>query len=342
MEKRVLDVRNLSVSFSSFGETTNIVHDINFHINEAETVGIVGESGCGKSMTAMAIMQLIQRPPGVIEGEILLEGKNLLDLPEREMRKIRGNQISMIFQEPMTSLNPVLTVGHQLMEVFRIHQNMSRAQAKQAAIDVLRMVKIAMPEQRINSYPYEMSGGMRQRVMIAMALACKPKLLIADEPTTALDVTIQAQILDLIKAIQKKYDTALIMITHDLGVVANIADDIAVMYAGKIVEYGSAEDIFEHPAHPYTWGVLQSIPPEDTSDREPLHPILGSPPDLFDPPKGCPFAARCPHTMKVCNQMYPPACAREGENHYASCWLYHQKAAPVVNPITGQEVVKNG
>lgn len=320
MEKRVLDVRNLSVSFSSFGETTNIVHDINFHINEAETVGIVGESGCGKSMTAMAIMQLIQRPPGVIEGEILLEGKNLLDLLEREMRKIRGNQISMIFQEPMTSLNPVLTVGHQLMEVFRIHQNMSRAQAKQAAIDVLRMVKIAMPEQRINSYPYEMSGGMRQRVMIAMALACKPKLLIADEPTTALDVTIQAQILDLLRSINEKLGTSIILITHDLGVVASMVDTVAVMYCGHIVEKADVRTIFQHPLHPYTEGLLRSIPHMDDSQGD-LATIEGSVPSIYHMPEGCAFHNRCACCRKICTQKQPPLLTLDGE-HTVQCWKY--------------------
>ena len=324
MEKRVLDVRSLSVSFSSFGETTNIVHDINFHINEAETVGIVGESGCGKSMTAMAIMQLIQRPPGVIEGEILLEGKNLLELPEREMRKIRGNRISMIFQEPMTSLNPVLTVGHQLMEVFRIHQNMGRAQAKQAAIDVLRMVKIAMPEQRINSYPYEMSGGMRQRVMIAMALACKPKLLIADEPTTALDVTIQAQILNLIKELNHKLDMTTILITHDLGVVATLCDKVAVMYGGLIMEDASADDIFYHPQHPYTMGLIDSIPRVTGGEKQRPKPIPGTPPNLINPPKGCPFSARCPYCMNVCQEEMPPYFT-DGE-HRTMCWLLDDEA----------------
>lgn len=332
MEKRVLDVRNLSVSFSSFGETTNIVHDINFHINEAETVGIVGESGCGKSMTAMAIMQLIQRPPGVIEGEILLEGKNLLDLPEREMRKIRGNQISMIFQEPMTSLNPVLTVGHQLMEVFRIHQNMSRAQAKQAAIDVLRMVKIAMPEQRINSYPYEMSGGMRQRVMIAMALGNKPDLLIADEPTTALDVTIQDQILKQLRGLQREFGTSIIFITHDLGVVAELCTRVIVMYGGLVMEEARIDDIFENPKHPYTLGLLASIPKLEQDKGQRLSPIPGSPPDMTNPPAGCPFAPRCPYARNICAAECPEFIEVE-EGHRSRCWLLDPEAPSDHNPF---------
>ena len=319
MEKRVLDVRNLSVSFSSFGETTNIVHDINFHINEAETVGIVGESGCGKSMTAMAIMQLIQRPPGVIEGEILLEGKNLLDLPEREMRKIRGNQISMIFQEPMTSLNPVLTVGHQLMEVFRIHQNMSRAQAKQAAIDVLRMVKIAMPEQRINSYPYEMSGGMRQRVMIAMALACKPKLLIADEPTTALDVTIQAQILELMRDLKEQVGSSIMLITHDLGVVSEVCSRVVIFYCGQVVEEAPADELFKQPLHPYTEGLLHSLPVRGSTET--LYVVPGSVPSPGERPQGCVFHPRCQYATERC-RCEAPAFTQVSETHAVKCWRH--------------------
>ena len=319
MEKRVLDVRNLSVSFSSFGETTNIVHDINFHINEAETVGIVGESGCGKSMTAMAIMQLIQRPPGVIEGEILLEGKNLLDLPEREMRKIRGNQISMIFQEPMTSLNPVLTVGHQLMEVSRIHQNMSRAQAKQAAIDVLRMVKIAMPEQRINSYPYEMSGGMRQRVMIAMALACKPKLLIADEPTTALDVTIQAQILELMRDLKEQVGSSIMLITHDLGVVSEVCSRVVIFYCGQVVEEAPADELFKQPLHPYTEGLLRSLPVRGSTEK--LYVIPGTVPSPGKLPQGCVFHPRCQYATERC-RCEAPAFTQVSETHAVKCWRH--------------------
>ncbi len=340
----LLDVKNLTFSFRTYAGEVQAVRGVSFSLERGRSLGLVGESGCGKSVTAKSIVRLNpEAPKGIYKGgEVLFDGKDLMKASNREMEKVRAQEIRMIFQDPMTSLNPTMTVGKQIMEGVLKSGVKDKSEAKKIVLETLALAGIPSPEDRFKQYPHEFSGGMRQRAMIALAMAVNPKLLIADEPTTALDVTIQAQILDLIKAIQKKYDTALIMITHDLGVVANIADDIAVMYAGKIVEYGSAEDIFEHPAHPYTWGVLQSIPPEDTSDREPLHPILGSPPDLFDPPKGCPFAARCPHTMKVCNQMYPPACAREGENHYASCWLYHQKAAPVVNPITGQEVVKNG
>lgn len=339
--EELLKISDLSVEFKTERATVHALNGLNLTIYKGESLGLVGEAGAGKTTAALSILNLLPKPAGRFTGgNITYCGKSVFEMREKELENLRGNKISMIFQNPLTALNPVFTVGEQIAMVLRKHAGMNNKQAKARASELLEMVGIM--GNRIKDYPNQFSGGMRQRVGIAAGLACNPELLIADEPTTALDVTIQAQILELMKQLQQKLGMAIIMITHDLGVVANIADDIAVMYAGKIVEYGSAEDIFEHPAHPYTWGVLQSIPPEDTSDREPLHPILGSPPDLFDPPKGCPFAARCPHTMKVCNQMYPPACAREGENHYASCWLYHQKAAPVVNPITGQEVVKNG
>ena len=291
MENRVLDVRNLSVSFSSFGETTNIVRDVSFHINEAETVGIVGESGCGKSMTAMAIM----------------------------MRKIRGNQISMIFQEPMTSLNPVFTVGHQLMEVFRIHQNMNPARAKQAAIDVLRMVKIAMPEQRVDSYPYEMSGGMRQRVMIAMALACKPKLLIADEPTTALDVTIQAQILELMRELKEKVGSSIMLITHDLGVVSEVCSRVVIFYCGQVVEEAPASELFQNPLHPYTEGLLHSLPVRGSTEKQ--YVIPGSVPSPGKLPQGCVFHPRCKYATERC-RCEPPPYIQTSEGHSVKCWRH--------------------
>ena len=343
MKKVVLDVKDLHVSFDTYAGEVKAVRGVTFNLHEGEVLAIVGESGCGKSVSAQTIMKLNPMPPARIpQGEVHLGEHDIVNASEKEMQQLRGKEVSMIFQDPMTCLNPTKTVGKQIVEAIRHHRKLSAKEAKAEAIKYLKLVNIPNAEERARQYPHEFSGGMRQRAMIALAMAVNPKLLIADEPTTALDVTIQAQILDLIKDIQKKYDTSIIMITHDLGVVANIADNIAVMYAGKIMEYGAAEDIFEHPAHPYTWGVLQSIPPEDTSDRKPLHPILGTPPDLFNPPAGCPFAARCPHAMKVCNQLYPPTCAQEGEGHYASCWLYHKKAMPAVNPITGQEVVRNG
>ena len=342
-ENTLLDVKDLTFSFNTYAGEVQAVRGVSFSLEKGKSLGLVGESGCGKSVTAKSIIGLNpSKPSGMLKkGEIWFDGRDLAKLPEKEMQKVRAQDIRMIFQDPMTSLNPTMTIGKQIVEGILKYGDKSKEEAKKIALDTLAMAGIPSPEHRFKQYPHEFSGGMRQRAMIALAMAVNPKLLIADEPTTALDVTIQAQILDLIKNIQKQYDTSVIMITHDLGVVANIAHDIAVMYAGKIMEYGSAEDIFYHPAHPYTWGVLQSIPPEDTSNREPLHPILGTPPDLFNPPVGCPFAARCPYAMKACTSMYPPAYDQEGEKHFASCWLYHKKAAKVTNPITGQEVAKH-
>ena len=338
----LLDVRELTFSFRTYAGEVQAVRGVSFLLKKGRSLGLVGESGCGKSVTAKSIVRLNpEKPRGLYKrGQVLFEGRDLMALPEKEMRKVRAQDIRMIFQDPMTSLNPTMTVGRQIVEGIMKYGSKSKAEAKKTALETLALAGIPSPEDRFKQYPHEFSGGMRQRAMIALAMAVNPKLLIADEPTTALDVTIQAQILDLIKDIQKTYGTALIMITHDLGVVANIADEIAGMYAGKIVEYGAAEDIFARPGHPYTWGVLQSIPPEDTSDRRPLHPILGSPPDLFNPPAGCPFAARCPYAMRACGQLYPRTYGLEGEGHWCSCWLYHAKAMDAVNPITGQGVLK--
>lgn len=319
MEHKILDVKNLSVGFSSFGESVSIVRDVSFHINEAETVGIVGESGCGKSMTAMAIMQLIKRPPGVITGEIDLDGKNLLSLSEKEMRDVRGNEISMIFQEPMTSLNPVLTVGKQLMEVFMTHQGMDRKQAWDASVEALRLVKIAMPEERMKSYPHEMSGGMRQRVMIAMALSCRPKLLIADEPTTALDVTIQAQILKLMRELADEVKTSVMLITHDLGVVSEVCSRAVIFYCGQIVEEAKVEDLFKNPLHPYTEGLLKSLPKRGTNER--LHVIPGSVPSPGHLPQGCVFNPRCPYATDKC-RTEDPSYMQMGSGHCVKCWRY--------------------
>ena len=319
MEHKILDVKNLSVGFSSFGESVSIVRDVSFHINEAETVGIVGESGCGKSMTAMAIMQLIKRPPGVITGEIDLDGKNLLSLSEKEMRDVRGNEISMIFQEPMTSLNPVLTVGKQLMEVFMTHQGMDRKQAWDASVEALRLVKIDMPEERMKSYPHEMSGGMRQRVMIAMALSCRPKLLIADEPTTALDVTIQAQILKLMRELADEVKTSVMLITHDLGVVSEVCSRAVIFYCGQIVEEAKVEDLFKNPLHPYTEGLLKSLPKRGTNER--LHVIPGSVPSPGHLPQGCVFNPRCPYATDKC-RTEDPSYMQMGSGHCVKCWRY--------------------
>lgn len=339
----LLDVQELSFSFNTYAGEIQAVRGVSFHIERGKCLGLVGESGCGKSVTAKSIVGLNpEKPTGILKnGKILFNGREITSLSDKEMQKVRAQEIRMIFQDPMTSLNPTMTIGKQIVEGIRKYGHKTKEEARKIALETLELAGIPSPLDRFKQYPHEFSGGMRQRAMIALAMAVNPKLLIADEPTTALDVTIQAQILDLIKDIQKKCNTSIIMITHDLGVVANMADEIAVMYAGKIMEYGAVEDIFEFPSHPYTWGVLESIPPEDTTDRKPLNPILGTPPDLLNPPKGCPFAARCPYTMKICSKMAPPAFQQKGENHKASCWLYHHKSVQAVNPLTGQEVKKH-
>lgn len=338
--KSLLNVEELAFSFHTYAGEVQAVRGVSFCLEKGQTLGIVGESGCGKSVTAKSLIRLNpEKPSGEFKtGKILFEGKDLTKLSEKEMQKIRASQIRMIFQDPMTSLNPTMTVGKQIEEGILKSDKISKEEAKRKTIETLALAGIPSPEERYQQFPHEFSGGMRQRAMIALAMAVNPKLLIADEPTTALDVTTQAQILNLIKKIQKEYDTAIIMITHDLGVVSNIADNIAVMYAGKIVEYGKAEDIFEYPSHPYTWGVMQSIPPEDISNKEPLKPILGSPPDLLNPPKGCAFAARCPYAMNVCRQMLPEETKVKGEGHKTACWLYDERAVKVTNPLTGQGV----
>lgn len=324
MEK-VLSVKNLHVSFTTYGGEVQAVRGVTFDLHKGETIAIVGESGCGKSITAKSIMGLIPAPPGKItDGSILFKGKDLVKLPDKEMRKIRGANISMIFQDPMTALNPTLTVGNQIMEGIIQHKKISRAEAKKKALEMLDLVGIPSPESRLKQYPHQFSGGMRQRIMIALALVCDPEVLIADEPTTALDVTIQAQILDLFRDIQKKTGVSIILITHDLGVVAQVADRIAVMYAGKVVETGTRRDIFYSPQHPYTKGLLNSVPRLDQEGGE-LIPIKGTPPDLFAPPIGCAFAARCGYAMEVCERVYPLETKRNDE-HFVHCWLQDRRA----------------
>lgn len=284
---RLLEVKDLAISFKTYGGEVQAIRGVNFHLDKGETLAIVGESGSGKSVTSQAIMKLIPMPPGYFKrGEILFEGKDLVPLSEKEMQNVRGKEIGMIFQDPMTSLNPTMKVGKQITEVLFKHEKISKEAAKKRAVELLELVGIPMPEKRVNQFPHEFSGGMRQRVVIAMALAANPKLLIADEPTTALDVTIQAQILELMKDLQKKIDTSIIFITHDLGVVANVADRVAVMYAGQIVETGTVDEIFYDPRHPYTWGLLASMPTLESSGEEELTAIPGTPPDLTNPPKG--------------------------------------------------------
>nr|WP_239544368.1 ABC transporter ATP-binding protein [Virgibacillus halotolerans] len=317
----VLEVKNLKVHLDTASGIVKAVDGVSFHVKAGETVGIVGESGSGKSVLAHSLMQLNPVPPATYpQGEIIFENRNLLDLKEKELRKIRGNEIAMIFQDPMSSLNPVFKIGNQLMEAIRTHQSMSRQNAEEKALELLKDVGIPDPKSRLNDYPHQFSGGMRQRVLIAIALACQPKLLIADEPTTALDVTIQAQILELMKDIQKKYGTAIIIITHDLGVVAQLADRVLVMYSGRIVEEGITGDIFYHTSMPYTWSLLRSLPRLDSDIHQRLKSIQGQPPNLVDPPKGCNFSPRCPFVTEQCLEVDPSLVDR-GNGHRAACIL---------------------
>jgi oligopeptide transport system ATP-binding protein len=326
----IIEVKDLHVSFDTYAGEVKAVRGVSFSLVKGETLAIVGESGSGKSVTAKSMLNLIPTPPGKIKkGEILFEGKNIIPYSEKQMQKVRGSEISMIFQDPMTALNPTLTIGNQIMEGVLLHRSVTKAGARKRAIELLALVGIPNPEDRLNQYPHQFSGGMRQRVVIAIALACDPKILIADEPTTALDVTIQAQILDLMKDIQKKLGTAIIIITHDLGVVANIADRVAVMYAGKIVETGNVDEIFYDPRHPYTWGLLGSMPSLDTGDTE-LLAIPGTPPDLVNPPKGDAFAARNNFAMKIDFELEPPMF-KISDTHYAATWLLHENA-PIIEP----------
>lgn len=319
MARKLLSVRNLKTSFFTHVGEVKAVRGISFDVNEGEVLGIVGESGSGKSVTSLSIMGLLQYPGRVVDGEILLNGEDILTYSKNQMRKVRGKEIAMIFQDPMTSLNPVYTIGNQIMEMILEHEKMSRREARARAIEMLKLVGIPAAEKRIDSYPHEFSGGMRQRVMIALALSCNPKLLIADEPTTALDVTIQAQILSLIKKLNRQFGMTTMLITHDLGVVATVCDKVAVMYGGLIMEYGTADEIFYHPRHPYTMGLLGSIPHVDGGEKRRLIPIDGTPPDLINPPKGCPFSTRCKYCMNVCTREQPPYFAED--KHRTMCWM---------------------
>jgi oligopeptide/dipeptide ABC transporter ATP-binding protein len=321
----LLDVENLQTYFYTFEGVAKAVDDVSFHVNKGEVLGIVGESGCGKSVTAQSIMRLIPVPPGRIEkGKILFSNVDIVGLSMEQMRSIRGNRISMIFQEPMTSLNPVYTIGNQISEMFILHQNLSKKQSWARSIEMLKKVQIPAPEKRVYEYPHQLSGGMRQRAMIAMALSCNPEILIADEPTTALDVTIQAQILDLMVQLKEDYETSVIMITHDLGVIAEIAERVIVMYAGKIVEEGATQDIFEETKHPYTQGLLKSIPKlgaRAQHGRRRLREIKGIVPSLYDLKVGCSFAPRCPQVMDQCRKQMPELVETK-KSHSVRCWLF--------------------
>lgn len=327
----LLEVQNLRTSFFTYGGEVKAVDGISFTLGRGEVIAVVGESGCGKSQTALSILRLLAESGKIVGGSIRFDGRDLLRCSDVEMRAVRGNEISMIFQDPMTCLNPLLTIGTQLTEVLRLHQKMNGRDARRRAVEMLDVVGIPNPERRLRQYPHEFSGGMRQRVMIAMALATNPKLLIADEPTTALDVTVQAQIMDLMRDLRGRFDTSIILITHDLGVVAGMAERVLVMYAGKIIEEGPVRDIFAAPRHPYTWGLIKSVPRLNDQHQRRLVPIHGQPPDLIAPPAGCRFHPRCEYALNVCLEDQPEFSGETGA-HRVACWRYHAEAPQLVFP----------
>ena len=320
MSEKILDIKDERLSFFTPAGEVKALNGVSFTMNQGDVLGIVGESGSGKSVTAYSVMGLTAYPGKLVGGKVWFNGHEIENMKEKDFRKIRGNEVSIIFQDPMTSLNPVYTIGNQIVEVIRLHTDKNKADAWARAKELLELVGINEPEKRLKQYPHELSGGMRQRVMIAIALACEPKLLIADEPTTALDVTIQAQILELMQDLRKKLGMSIIMITHDLGVVASMCEKIAVMYAGHIVEYGTTDEIFYNPQHEYTKGLINSIPKLNAEEKERLVPIEGQPVDLLNPPAGCPFAPRCKSCMKVCLNKMPPR-TELSDTHYTYCWL---------------------
>lgn len=331
MEKeKILEVDNLNVSFNTYAGEVKAVRGVSFELSKGETLAFVGESGCGKTVTAKSILRLLKPPFAVIkpESRIVCNGKDVLKMSEKELCEFRGDEVGMIFQDPMTSLNPTMTVGKQIMESLMIHKKLDKKAAREEAVNMLKMVNIPSPEKRIDNYPHEMSGGMRQRVMIAIALACNPNVLIADEPTTALDVTIQAQIMDLMMDLKNKMNTAIILVTHDLGVVANFADRIQVMYAGEVVERGTTKEIFGESRHPYTWALLRSVPRLGSESKKELYALGGTPPDLLLPLDHCPFADRCEYCMPICKERKPKETVLS-DTHKVSCWLMHEKAPKV-------------
>jgi oligopeptide transport system ATP-binding protein len=324
-QKTILRVRNLKTYFNTDDGIVKAVDGVSFELHRGEALGLVGESGCGKSVSCLSVMKLIPSPPGkIMGGEALLNGQDIFKLPQEEVRKIRGSRISMIFQDPMTSLNPFLRISTQMMETLRLHQGLSKEHAKDKAVDMLRIVGIPNPVKRVDDYPHQFSGGMRQRVMIAMALSCNPEILIADEPSTALDVTIQAQILEIIKDLSDRLGTAVILITHDLGVVAGMCQRICVMYAGRIVEEAAVDELYGEPKHPYTQGLIKSVPRLDQPGRLRLHSIEGQPPNLIDLPDVCAFHPRCEFAMDICRRKYPPVTDLEG-GRMVRCWLYEEE-----------------
>jgi oligopeptide transport system ATP-binding protein len=331
--ENILQVKDLEISFNTYGGEVQAVRSVSFDLRRGETLAIVGESGSGKSVTAKSIMRLLPEANSIIKGgEAVFEGQNLLSLSEKQMQGIRGSKIAMVFQDPMTSLDPTMRVGRQITESLKKHLGMSGSRANERAVELLEMVGIPNAEDRVSQYPHQFSGGMRQRVVIAIALACDPQILIADEPTTALDVTIQAQILELLRDLQERIGTSVILITHDLGVVAQTAHRVAVMYAGKVVETGTVREIFYNPQMPYTWGLLSSIPLPTADRSQDLIPIPGSPPDMIDPPTGCPFTPRCPYAMQICAEEMPDYTTFSAE-HRAACWLHHPMAPDVEPPV---------
>ena len=329
MEK-ILDVKDLRVSFNTYAGEVKAVRGVSFELHEGETLAFVGESGCGKTVTAKALMRLLQPPFAVIKegSSVKFDGVEVMEMDNKALREYRGNDVSMIFQDPMTSLNPTMTCGKQIMESLILHKGLTKEQARQEAIETLRLVKIPDPEKRVDEYPHQMSGGMRQRVMIAIALSCQPKVLIADEPTTALDVTIQAQIIDLLREMKERMGVAIILVTHDLGVVANFADRIQVMYAGQVVERGTAHEIFYESKHPYTWALLSSVPKLGSEIKQELYALGGTPPDLLLPLDCCPFAARCEYCMPICKERNPEE-EKLSDTHGVACWLLHPDAPKV-------------
>lgn len=339
-QEKILELKNIVYSFKTYGGVVKAVRDVSFDVRKGEILGIVGESGCGKSVTAQCILRLNPEPPGFFEGgEILFKGENVLEMSNKELRKVRGREIGFVFQDPMTSLNPTMKVGAQIEEVFLGRTDISKKEVTEKTLEIMKLVGISDAEKRYKQYPHELSGGMKQRIMIAIALVSRPGVIICDEPTTSLDVTIEAQILDLLLELREKLGTSIIMITHDLGVIARLCDRVIVMYGGKIVERGTVQDIFYDTAHPYTKGLMNSIAKLDTAKGEKLRPIEGTPPDLFAPPKGCPFAARCEYAMDVCHK-YPSETYKFSDEHETSCWLHHEYAP--ATDLSKANTVKKG